>query len=81
MGQKGVVLDTTLMSAEQLAAHKARESRSETIVKAAIEAAEPKGNECLPRRVRTAARVALIARPASRLCPCPGRPGRGDGEG
>jgi hypothetical protein len=43
MGQKGMVLDTTLMSAEQLAAHKPREARSEAIVKAAIEAAEPKG--------------------------------------
>jgi hypothetical protein len=43
MGQKGMVLDTTLMSAEQLAAHKAREARAEAIVKAANEAAEPKG--------------------------------------
>jgi hypothetical protein len=43
MGQKGMVLDTTLMSAEQLAAHKAREARAEAIVNAANEAAEPKG--------------------------------------
>jgi hypothetical protein len=43
MGQKGMVLDTTLMSAEQLAAHNAREARAEAIVKAANEAAEPKG--------------------------------------
>jgi hypothetical protein len=35
MGRKGMVLDTTLMTAEQLEAHKAREARTEAILKAA----------------------------------------------
>ena len=35
MGRKGMVLDTTLMTAEQLEAHKAREARAEAILKAA----------------------------------------------
>ena len=35
MGRKGMVLDTTLMTAEHLEAHKAREARAEEIMKAA----------------------------------------------
>ncbi|MCB8877877.1 hypothetical protein [Acidisoma silvae] len=35
MGRKGMVLDTTLMTAEQLEAHKAREAWAEEILKAA----------------------------------------------
>jgi hypothetical protein len=35
MGRKGMVLDTTLMTAEQLEAHKAREARAEALLKAA----------------------------------------------
>ena len=32
MGRKGVVIDTTLMSPEQLAAHKAREARAAAVI-------------------------------------------------
>ncbi|MCB8882935.1 hypothetical protein ACELLULO517_21995 [Acidisoma cellulosilytica] len=35
MGRKGMVLDTTLMTPEQLEAHKAREARAEAIMKVA----------------------------------------------
>ena len=35
MGQKGMVLDTTLMTAQQLAAHKDREARTKAIWEAA----------------------------------------------
>ena len=36
MGRKGVVVDTTLMSPDQLAAHKAREARAAAVIEKII---------------------------------------------
>ena len=41
MGRKGMVIDTTLMSAEQLAAHKTREARAAAVIEKT--ASETKG--------------------------------------